>query len=130
MRAYYLMYKILIVDDDVDLLDMLKLFFQRKSFIAEATTKWENIYSSVSVFKPDIILLDISLKGADGRIICKELKTAEQTKNIPVLLFSADYGVKQTIPDFYADGFVEKPFEPSFLINKIELILSGNNANA
>ncbi len=123
------MHKILIVDDDVDLLDMLKLFFNRKHFTVEATTKWENIRSSVNAFNPDLILLDISLKGADGRVICRELKTEEATKHIPVLLFSADFGVKQTIPDFFADGFVEKPFEPLFLVDKIQSILSGKNVN-
>lgn len=115
--------KILVVDDDIDLLDMVKLFLQRKNFMVSAICKWEEIEASIKTFNPALILLDISLKGADGRVICKQLKTTPETKDIPVLIFSGNYNVRPTLSEFLADGFIEKPFDPANLVNEINLIL-------
>ena len=117
------MHKILVVDDEIDLLEVIRIFLQRKKFLVEAISRWENIKNSIVTFSPDLILLDISLKGADGRVICKQLKRNKETENIPVLLFSANYGVKETISEFQADGFIEKPFDLSKLISEIESII-------
>ena len=118
------MHKILIVDDEIDLLQVIEIFLVRRNFLVKAISKWENIRTAIQSFEPDLILLDISLKGADGRVICKQLKTNKETVHIPVLLFSANYGVEQTVSEFLADGFIEKPFDLSKLISEIHSILN------
>src|SRR5450432_3058853 len=124
VEAFFTMYKILVVDDDVDLLDMLKLFLEKQNFMVYAISKWENILPAINAFDPTLILLDISLSGADGRVICKQLKTNKETENIPILLFSANYQVKHTIREFLADDFIEKPFDLADFTSRINLILS------
>lgn len=117
------MHKILVVDDEIDLLQVLKIFLARKNFMVEALSKWEDIPTSITSFKPDLILLDISLKGADGRVICKQLKLDDKTWDIPVLLFSANLGAKNTFANFLADGFIEKPFDLGKLVGEIHAII-------
>ncbi len=82
------------------------------------------IHSSIKSFDPDVILLDISLNGADGRVICKQVKTNRETEKIHVLLFSAHYGMKQTVYESFADDFIEKPFDLSNLVAKIDSLVS------
>ena len=119
------MYKILIVDDDVDLLEITALILKMNNFKVEAIGNWEKIQLSISVFKPDLILLDVSLDGdADGRIICRQIKTADATKHIAVLLFSGNYNIKHTLPQYLPDGFLAKPFEAVRLVQEINSILN------
>ncbi len=122
------MYKILVADDDVDLLDIVELFLQRRNFTVAAISRWQDIFSTVNEFDPDLILLDISLGTADGREICKQLKTTKQTEKKPVLLYSAFFD-EHTLPDTLADGFIEKPFQFKNLENKIHSILGYNQTN-
>ncbi len=116
--------KILVVDDDTDLLDMVTLFLRRKEFIVAATPRWEDINGLIKTFNPDLILLDISLRGADGRVVCRQLKTARETQDLPVLIFSGNDNVRPTLSEFLADGFIEKPFDPVCLVHEIQSILA------
>lgn len=118
------MNKILVIDDEVDILRMIKMILERRNFIVETVSKWQEISTAVENFKPDLILLDISLGGADGREICKRLKSDEKTSNIHIILFSANYGIEKTLPDSKADGFIPKPFEPAHLISTIQTALA------
>jgi DNA-binding response OmpR family regulator len=120
------MYRILIVDDDIDLLSMVKLFLQLNNFAVQTIHKWEDIQASIKSFNPNLILLDITLGLADGRLICKQLKREDGNKNISIVLFSAKYDVNYTFAEYLADGFISKPFDPKTLINKIHSVLSGN----
>lgn len=100
------MYKILIVDDDLDLLTMTKMFLEKNSFLVTAISKWEEIDESISVLHPDLILLDTYLRGADGRNICRQLKAENKTKDIPILLYSAGHRIKEILSNTNADGFI------------------------
>ena len=104
------MHKILVVDDEPDLLSITKSLLERNNFEVCAILTGNDIDVVISSFKPELILLDISLGNADGRIICKEIKTRKETSHVQVLLFSANLNVKDTVFHFLADGFVEKPF--------------------
>ena len=120
------MYKILIVDDDLDLLFMTKILLERNNFLVTALSKWEEIDSSIDVFHPDLILLDTYLDGADGRNICRQLKAKDKTKDILILLYSAAHRIKESLIDTNADGFIEKPFNFVTLVTTINSILSHN----
>ncbi len=121
------MYKILVVDDDHDLLVMTKIILEMNNFLVSAISKWEEIDSSINVFHPDLILLDTYLDGADGRDICKKLKTKNTTKNISILLNSAAQKIIESPVDTtLSDGFIEKPYNVANLVAKINSILSAN----
>jgi DNA-binding response OmpR family regulator len=117
------MKKILVVDDDPDILSLVETILTMHHFNVEALLKWENIDNSLNNFKPDLILLDISLSGADGRDICKKIKQAKETQHLPVILFSANMRMENDIKNYHAQDFIAKPFELSHLIQTIELHL-------
>ena len=114
------MKKILVVDDDQDILILVQMVLSMNNFVVEAISRWEEIGDRIKSFKPDLILLDVALIGADGREICKQIKTANETKNIPVILFSAHADVADSLDESLAQGFIAKPFEISHLLETLK----------
>lgn len=111
--------KILILDDDLDILAVMQLLFKTKGFDVVALSRWEEVYDKVETFKPHLILLDVLLSGNDGRDICRELKQQPSTKNIPIVMFSANPSAADNIHEYGADDFIHKPFEVIDLLNTI-----------
>lgn len=122
------MSKILVVDDDTDILSVMEILLTMKGFEVEVTTKGENTFPKIEIFKPDLILLDVLISGHDGRTICKKLKSAKETMHIPIIMFSAHPGAAATIAEYGADDFIAKPFDVTNLLQKVKHQLSlGNN---
>lgn len=113
------MSKILVIDDDLDILSVMEVLLSMKGFDVEVTAKGENTFPKIDSFKPDLILLDVLISGHDGRIICKQLKANDETRHIPVIMFSAHPGAAATIAEYGADDFISKPFDVNNLINKV-----------
>jgi DNA-binding response OmpR family regulator len=118
------MNKILVVDDDLDILSLVKIILSVNNFDVEAISRWEDIDNRMDNFKPDLVLLDVSLGSADGRDICKRMRTTEETSDIPVILFSANAEMGKYIDDCRAQAFIPKPFELTDLINTIKTCLN------
>src|SRR5215510_13661272 len=105
------MKKILVVDDDVDILTLVRMTLCMNDFEVEAISRWEEINDSILSFSPDLILLDVSLVGADGRDICKQIKQSQETQHIPVILFSANAEMGNNLNECKAQAFIAKPYE-------------------
>jgi DNA-binding response OmpR family regulator len=118
------MKRILVLDDDADILILMQLTLTMHHFAVEAISRWEEINDSIKKFNPDLILLDVSLNGADGRDICKSLKQSVNTNHIPVILFSANVEMGNNFEDFEAQAFIAKPYELSHLLQTIRLHLN------
>lgn len=116
--------RILVVDDDIDILSVMEVLLTMKGFEVEVTAKGENTFPKIDTFRPDLIILDVLISGHDGRTICKQLKSNEATKHIPVIMFSAHPGAAATIADFGADDFISKPFDVEDLIKKVNIQLA------
>lgn len=117
------MAKIVIVDDNADVLQVMKLLLGSRGFEVIATSKGEETFNLVNTFHPALIFLDIHLSGMDGRQISKQLKTTEGTKHIPVILFSANIIKGTTLADSLADEFIAKPFDIHELISKVNNLI-------
>lgn len=117
------MSKIVIVDDSIDLLEVLKFFLEEKGYEVEAVTRKEDLINLIKSFSPDLIILDIYLQGEDGRDICKALRKHEETKYLCILMFSSSPRALINYKEYGADGYIEKPFGLSDIINKIEAAL-------
>lgn len=124
--------KILIVDDDPDFVDTLKLILEKEKYdLASAFNKTEAL-KKIEEFKPDLILLDIMMETiTDGFHVCYKLKGNEQTRGIPILAISAinetsdiKFSPKTDGEYFPADDFIEKPVKPEDLLNRVEKLLS------
>jgi DNA-binding response OmpR family regulator len=122
------MSKILVVDDDVDILSVMELLLTMKGFEVEVAAKGDNAFPKVKSFKPDIILLDVLISGQDGRIICRKLKSNNETRHIPVIMFSAHPGAAASISDYGADDFIAKPFDVTHLLQKVNRQLTIHRA--
>ena len=114
------MAKILVVDDDTDILSVMEMLLTMKGFQVEVVSKGDTILTKVYSFKPDLILLDVLLSGHDGRTICRDLKSTKETQHIPVIMFSAHPGAAASIAEYGANDFISKPFDVNNLIQKIK----------
>jgi DNA-binding response OmpR family regulator len=104
--------KLLVVDDDVALVEMLKDHFEFEGFeVFKAFDGAAAIEMTLSK-KPDLILLDINMPGMDGLEACRRLKEDAETKAIPILMLSADthLKMKQQILAIGATACMMKPF--------------------
>ncbi len=113
------MKRILVVDDDIDILTVVQLVLESHQFEVVAISKCQKIYSLIDTFYLDLILLDVSLGTQDGRNLCKQIKSDIKTKNISVILFSANHNVEKSISECLADSFISKPFDINDLIEGI-----------
>ena len=117
---------IFIVDDDYDILLSLKAWFERKEYTVATFEEGRNLISHIIELKPHLVLLDINLKGEDGRYVCRDIK--EQVPYpIKVLLFSANPLALLTYQDNLADGIVHKPFDLEALEEKCRKLLAVNH---
>ena len=114
-----IMKKILVVDDDIDILNVVQLVLDANGFEVVAISNWQQINTQVDEFNPDLILLDVSLGTQDGRNICKQLKSNNNTKHISVILFSANHNIEKSLPECLADNFIPKPFDINDLVEGI-----------
>ncbi len=119
--------KILVIDDDIEILKVVKLILTMDGFEVETESRWEVTFNKIESFQPDLILLDISLGGADGRDISKLIKSKDTLRHIHIVLFSAKMGVHKHFSECLADGFIAKPFDAQELLNKIYSQLSKNS---
>ena len=107
--------RVLVVDDNPAILDVLKIMLEDEGYEVE-TTMGEINMQDMGAYLPDILLLDIWMSGVDGRDICKLLKRTEATKHIPVIMISATKDIEAIAKDCGADDFVSKPFQMKHLL--------------
>ena len=119
------MSRILIVDDDKDLLEVVKSLLSRKGFEVAIHSGIDNLTDIIKSFQPQLVLLDVFLQGVDGLEVCRSLKLSPFFRNIPVIIFSAFPRIGNTaIYEFGANDFIAKPFEINDLVKKIHKVLS------
>ena len=113
--------KILVVDDDPDILDALRFLLEDAGYEVKTTEKGEYAENlpDTNGGLPDVIILDVLLSGKDGRLICQKLKSQEDTKLIPIIMISAHPNAKQSVKAVGADDFLAKPFDMDELLAKI-----------
>jgi DNA-binding response OmpR family regulator len=113
--------KILILDDDPDILEVLSLLLVDNGYQVCALSCGQTIFNNIKDFQPDLILMDVMLAGMDGRAICKEMKENHLTYLLPVILISGthDLAVSLHLPGAPND-FVAKPFDIDYLLARIE----------
>jgi two-component system phosphate regulon response regulator PhoB len=80
--------KILVVEDEAPIQELLQFNLDRNKYRVKVVDSGEEALTVASQFKPDLILLDIMLPGADGLEVCKRLKTDSKTDQIPIIMLS------------------------------------------
>jgi DNA-binding response OmpR family regulator len=120
--------RILLVDDDIDLLMLLERKLQKSGYIIESAASMPEAEYVLSLFRPHLILLDINVAGDDGRQLCWKIKNTGDNRNAKVVLMSGyNYTINRQLL-FGADDFVAKPFASEFLMQRITELLSDEPA--
>ncbi|MDQ6904201.1 MAG: response regulator, partial [Bacteroidota bacterium] len=118
------MNKILIVDDSVDLLEPVKFYLELPNYGVKTLANAVAIEAEIQKYNPDVLILDMLLRGEDGREICKNLRKNSETRYLPILLFSASPWMSTTSKTNLCDDYLEKPFDLKILLMKIKSLLA------
>lgn len=114
--------RILVIDDDEKLLELLKLYLTRFHFETLSASTPENGLELLRSLRPALIVLDVMLPGQDGLSLCREIRRESDT---PILMLSARGEVTDRVAGLEggADDYMAKPFEPKELVMRIQSIL-------
>lgn len=114
--------KILIVDDDINICELLRLYLEKDGFEPEVVTDGFAAIDAFNKFKPDLVLLDIMLPGLDGWQICREIRKTSQT---PIIMLTAKGETFDKVLglELGADDYITKPFETKEVIARIKAVL-------
>lgn len=117
--------KILVVEDEEDILELVEYNLGKNGFAVTAVTSGEEALESIRTRLPDLVLLDLMLPGIDGLEICKRLKGEAATQRIPVIMLTAKGEESDIVTglELGADDYITKPFSPKVLIARIRTVL-------
>jgi DNA-binding response OmpR family regulator len=112
--------KILILDDDDDILEILAMLLSDHGYDVKTKNSGTTALEDIAVFQPDLILMDVMLGEIDGRAICKNIKENQATRFLPVILISGTHDLAALLDVPGApDDFVAKPFDMGYLLGRI-----------
>jgi len=121
--------KVLVIDDEPDLVEMLRMALERQFEVIVAFNGKEGV-GKAKAEKPDAIVLDIMMPEKDGFAACRELKSDPQTASTPVLILTgvADYFgrtkyTKLSGMEIEAEDFISKPVDPNELVSRVAALL-------
>lgn len=103
--------KILILDDDSDILFFCTYVFENMDFAVTSSTHCNNIISQVEAAAPDMILIDNWIPDIGGVKATQQIKASQHLKDIPVILFSANSNLNELAEEAGADDYLRKPFD-------------------
>ena len=114
--------KILIVDDDTNISELISLYLNKECFETRCEENGEDALKAFSEFHPDLILLDLMLPGMDGYQVCREIRRHSQT---PIIMLSAKGEVFDKVLglELGADDYIIKPFDSKELVARVKAVL-------
>jgi len=117
--------KILIVDDENDILTLLEYNLQKAGFHVISAQDGPEAVNAAKKERPDLIILDIMLPSMEGTEVCKILKGNETTRHIPVIMLTAKGEEVDRIVGFElgADDYIIKPFSPREMVLRVKAVL-------
>jgi len=117
--------KILIVEDEKDIIKMLEYNLKKEGFRVIAARDGEDALDLAVRDHPDLILLDLMLPGMDGLEVCKALKKESKASSIPIIMLTAKSQESDKVVglELGADDYITKPFSPRELIARIKAVL-------
>ena len=123
-------YNVLVIDDNEDILLMLKAMLQYHGFHVSIKENAIEVSSFIERLLPDVIVMDMLLSGADGREVCKEIKNNPAIATIPVIMISALPEAGESCMNAGANYFIGKPFEMKEIVQTVSLALADKKNNS
>ncbi|EHQ26262.1 response regulator transcription factor [Mucilaginibacter paludis] len=120
--------RILVLDDDLAILSAIRDILEYNGYEVNTFSRGDEIFENIRRYHPDLILLDVMLANLDGREICQNIKQKQEQEGagkIPVILISATHNLGDCLHlKNGPDDFLEKPFDISSLLDKVEAHLA------
>jgi len=120
------MKKILVVDDNQDILDIVEEVLTYEKFDVRVISAGSDFINEAIVYNPDLVILDFCLGDKNGAELGNEFKALPQFAQTPVILFSAYWSVCPGPGNFGCDDIISKPFDIADLIDKVNQLLVKN----
>ena len=119
------MLKILIIDDDTNISELISLYLNKEGYETREVANGKLAIEIFEDYRPDLVLLDIMLPGADGYDVCKEIRKKSRT---PIIMLTAKGEVFDKVLglELGADDYMVKPFDPKELIARVKAVLRRN----
>lgn len=120
--------KILVVDDDENICELLRLYLEKDGFSVFVANNHEQAFKYIQIHNPDLILLDVMLPGLDGWQICREIR---KTSNVPIIMLTAKSETFDKVLglELGADDYITKPFESKEVVARIKAVLRRSSEN-
>lgn len=114
--------KILIVDDDANIAELISLYLTKECYETMIVNDGEEALSVFKTFQPNLILLDLMLPGIDGYQVCREIRSKSST---PIIMLSAKGEVFDKVLglELGADDYIIKPFDSKELVARVKAVL-------
>lgn len=114
--------KILIVDDDSNIAELISLYLTKECFDTKLVEDGEAAIKTFATYEPDLILLDLMLPGIDGYDVCREIR---KTSTVPIIMLSAKGEVFDRVLglELGADDYIIKPFDSKELVARVKAVL-------
>lgn len=116
------MFKILIVDDDVNICELLKIYLEKHGFETAIVNDGLSALQYVETKQPDLVLLDIMLPELDGWQVCREIR---KTSNLPIIMLTAKGETFDRVLglELGADDYIPKPFDTKEVVARVKAVL-------
>ncbi len=115
--------RILILDDNQDILDVVEEALTYEQFEVHSTTLASDIIPLIKKIEPNLVLLDFRVSGTNGGEVCRSIKSNPDFTNIPVIIFSAYINSESVLFSYGCDAVIYKPFNLDELINKVNSLI-------
>lgn len=117
--------KIVLIEDEADIADLLKLQSEIEGYKMIAESDGVNGFQTIEKERPDIVVLDLMLPGMSGLEVCRKMKAHSDLKTVPVIMISAKSEEVDVVVglELGADDYVTKPFSPKILFSRIKAVL-------
>lgn len=114
--------KILVVDDDVNIAELLRIYLDKDGYEVEMAHDGPSALSKFKEFSPDLVLLDIMLPGMDGKQVCREIRKESKT---PIIMITAKGETfdKVLLLELGADDYIVKPFDTKEVLARVKAVL-------
>jgi two-component system response regulator VicR len=125
--------KIVCVEDDPGMIDLIKLILTRKGYDVTGASGGREGLEAIERVRPALVLLDLMMPDMDGWEVYQQMKASETMKNIPVIVITAKAQSIDKVLGLHiakVDDYVTKPFSPQDLLDSMERILARQDSNA
>jgi diguanylate cyclase (GGDEF)-like protein len=123
--------KILVVDDDPDIRDVLKLTLAEENYEVLEAEDGEKALQLIKAKSPSLVLLDYKIPKVDGREVCRRIRKDILLRHLPIIMVTGKGDINDKVGgiDAGADDYVVKPFEPKELLARIRMVLKRTERN-